>query len=120
GIGNAQGGLIVPHGELENRLELKSTLQQGIGRVDVKMDEAGTAHDKLFMTGPAPGSYRCRTAIHSDDSHESGQHIHPGERADREGAERDECGEVFEKNEHLHLPCCYNVLISSSFVPVYL
>ena len=51
-------------------------------------------------------------------SHESGQHIHPRQRPDSEGAPCDDCGEVLDESEHLNLPCCYNVLIRSAFVPV--
>src|SRR5690606_19235392 len=47
-----------------------------------------------------------------------GQHIHPGQRTHREGAKRDECGEILDESKHLHLPCCYNVLIRSAFVLV--
>jgi hypothetical protein len=44
GIGNAERRLAVILGQPENGLELQGPLQQGIGRMDVKMDEAGTAH----------------------------------------------------------------------------
>ena len=48
GIGYAERRLLVGRGKLEHCLKLQRAFEQRIGRMDVKMDKAGTAHHRLL------------------------------------------------------------------------